>query len=218
MQVVIVDFGSGNLKSLYTSLGKAKEDLKNINIVVSNDSNDVKKSDKVILPGVGTYSDCKKGLESIKGLRDALEETVRRKSRPFLGICVGMQLMSTVGLENGKTKGLNWIPGQVVPIEPGLMKHETLPKPKIPHMGWNQICPNKSHFLFDGITNERYFYFVHSFHFLCDFEDNVLATVDYHQSLVAIVEKENMLGTQFHPEKSQLLGLKFLSNFLKWKP
>jgi len=218
MQVVIVDFGSGNIKSLYTSLEKSKENLNNVKIVVSNNSYDIKNSDKVILPGVGTYPDCKKGLESIAGLTDALEETVKVKGRPFLGICVGMQLMSTVGLENGKTEGLNWIPGQVVPIKPGLMNHGTLKKPKIPHMGWNQICPNSSHTIFDGIKKERYFYFVHSFHFVCDLEDNVLATVDYHQRLVAVVEKENMLGTQFHPEKSQLLGLKFLSNFLKWNP
>jgi len=218
MQVVIIDFGSGNLKSLYTSLERAKEDLNNINIIVSNNSIDIKNSDKVILPGVGTYSDCKKGLESITGLIDTLEEVVKEKSRPFLGICVGMQLMSTFGLENIETQGLDWIPGKVVPIDPSFNEATSLTKPKIPHMGWNEIHLNSSHDIFNGITKKSYFYFVHSFHFICDLKDNILATVDYHQSLVSVVGKENMLGTQFHPEKSQLLGLKFLSNFLEWNP
>ena len=218
MQVVIIDFGSGNLKSLYTSLERAKKDLNNINIIVSNNSIDIKNSDKVILPGVGTYSDCKKGLESITGLIETLEEVVIGKRRPFLGICVGMQLMSTFGLENSKTQGLGWIPGKVVPIDPSFKVATGLAKPKIPHMGWNEVNLNSSHDIFNGISKNSYFYFVHSFHFICDLKDNILATVDYHQSLVSVVGKENMLGTQFHPEKSQLLGLKFLSNFLKWNP
>ena len=172
-------------------------------------------ADRVVLPGVGAFGDCRAGLLAVKGMREALEQRVIRDSVPFLGICVGMQLMATRGLEKGNHEGFNWIPGEVskiVPNDPGL---------KVPHMGWNTLTVCGSHPIFTGIkTGEQglHAYFVHSYHLAATDDSSLLATTDYAGPVTAAVGRANMVGTQFHPEKSQALGLTLIGNFLRWKP
>ena len=218
MKVADIEFGSGNLKSVYRSLEKASYDKNNIRIIVTNKSKIIESADRIILPGVGSFTDCKEGLELISNLIDTLNESVLVRERPFLGICVGMQLMATYGTENKKVKGLDWIPGKVIAINPNPRHQSNGQKIKIPHMGWNKILFDKTHPVLKGLTKESYFYFVHSYHFKCDSQDAVLAEVNYNEKFAALVGINNFLGTQFHPEKSQTLGIKFLSNFLKWDP
>ncbi len=213
-RVAIIDYGSGNLHSAAKAFERAaRETEANAEIIVTSDPKVVAAADRVVLPGVGAFADCKRGLEAVPGMRAALEDTVRRKGRPFLGICVGMQLMAERGLEFETTDGLGWIAGEVRAIEPNDKSF------KIPHMGWNTLDTSAKHALLEGIPtgpNGLHAYFVHSFHFAANDRSVVLAETDYGGPVTAIVAKGNIAGTQFHPEKSQVLGLRLIGNFLKW--
>ncbi|MFZ1773567.1 MAG: imidazole glycerol phosphate synthase subunit HisH [Rhizobiaceae bacterium] len=216
MRVAIIDYGSGNLRSAAKAFERAaREAGLAASIAVTAKADDVARADRIVLPGVGAYADCKAGLDALPGMTDALNEAVMQKGRPFFGICVGMQLMSSRGLEKTVTQGLGWIEGDVVemtPSDPGL---------KIPQIGWNTIRLKKPHVLFDGIKtgdDGLHAYFVHSYHLAAKDPDDVLAVTDYGGDMTAAVARDNMIGTQFHPEKSQALGLTLIGNFLRWKP
>ena len=215
-RTVIIDYGSGNLHSAHKALQRAASDSgADHDIVVSSDAADVLRADRVVLPGVGAFADCKRGLEAVRGMREALEKVVRESGRPFLGICVGMQLMASRGLEFGVHDGLGWIEGEVRQIKPD---DQAL---KIPHMGWNTLETVRGHALLDGIKtgpNGLHAYFVHTFHFAAADPGLVIARTDYGGPVTAMAGKDNLVGTQFHPEKSQTLGLKLLANFLSWRP
>ncbi len=215
-RVVIIDYGSGNLHSARKAFERAAlEAGVAARIDVSSRPEDVGAADRVVLPGVGAFSDCKRGLDSVPGLREALEEAVVGRGRPFLGICVGMQLMAQRGLEFGETPGLGWIDGDVKAIEPDD------PALKIPHMGWNVLSIINDHALLAGIpTGPRglHAYFVHSFHLVARDRSVVVAETNYGGPVTAIAAKGNTVGTQFHPEKSQALGLRLIANFLRWRP
>lgn len=215
-RVAIIDYGSGNLHSAAKAFERAaRESSADARIEVTSSPADVLAADRVVLPGVGAFADCKRGLDAVPGMRDALETSVRGKGRPFLGICVGMQLLAERGLEHVTTEGLGWISGEVrllEPSDPGL---------KIPHMGWNTLTPRRSHPLLNGIaTGPRglHAYFVHSYHLKAADPSDVLAETDYGGPVTAMVGRDNIAGTQFHPEKSQRLGLMLIANFLGWKP
>lgn len=215
-RVVIIDYGSGNLHSAHKAFERAaREGGSDARVVVSAKAEDVASADRVVLPGVGAYADCRRGLDAVPGMVEALVDTVRRKGRPFLGICVGMQLMATRGLEFGETAGLDWIAGDVVAIEPAD------PALKIPHMGWNTLDVLRPHPLLAGLATGPvglHAYFVHSYHLAARDPADVVARTDYGGPVTAIVARDNMAGTQFHPEKSQRLGLGLLANFLAWRP
>jgi imidazole glycerol-phosphate synthase subunit HisH len=215
-RVVIIDYGSGNLHSAAKAFERAaRESEANAEIRVTADPKVVEAADRIVLPGVGAFADCKNGLEAVAGMRAALETAVRRESRPFLGICVGMQLMATRGLEFEVTDGLNWIAGEVRAIQPN---DASL---KIPHMGWNTLNVVTPHPLLDGIktgADGLHAYFVHSYQLVPESRSAVVAETDYGGPVTALVARDNMAGTQFHPEKSQTLGLKLIANFLKWRP
>ena len=214
--VVIVDYGSGNLHSASKAFERAaRESEVDANILVTADPKTVAAADRIVLPGVGAFADCKRGIEAVAGLRPALEKAVRQRERPFLGICVGMQLLATRGLEFEVTQGLGWIPGEVRAIEPDD------PALKIPHMGWNTLTVVNPHTLLDGIKtgpSGLHAYFVHSYHLVTNDAASVVAVTNYGGDVTAMVAKDNIAGTQFHPEKSQTLGLKLIANFLKWQP
>ncbi|MET0409545.1 MAG: imidazole glycerol phosphate synthase subunit HisH [Hyphomicrobium sp.] len=214
--VVIIDYGSGNLHSAAKAFESAARDGgTNAKIIVSPRPDDVLAADRIVLPGVGAYADCKHGLERVPGLIAALEETVRQKQRPFLGICVGMQLLAERGLEFVETPGLGWIKGEVRAIEP------SDPELKIPHMGWNTLNVANAHPLLDGIptgSDGWHAYFVHSFAMVPRERRVIVAETDYGGPITALVADGNIAGTQFHPEKSQKLGLKLIANFLSWAP
>ena len=213
MRISIIDYGSGNLRSVAKSFERAaNEQGLNADVHVTPNPDDVLAADRIVLPGVGAFADCRNGLESVDGLHDALTEAVINKARPFLGVCVGMQLMSDVGHEFGDTPGLGWIAGDVVALEPN---DDSL---KIPHMGWNDLHLETDHPVFDGVETGEHAYFVHSYHFKTKDPAHVLATVDYGGPVTAAIGRDNLVGTQFHPEKSQQLGLHIISNFLKWNP
>jgi imidazole glycerol-phosphate synthase subunit HisH len=216
MRVVIIDYGSGNLRSAEKAFERAaRERGIKAEILVTSDPEQLRHCDRIILPGVGAFKDCRDGLYAIAGLPEALEEQVRCKSKPFLGICVGMQLMATTGLEFGETPGLGWISGVVRRLEPA---PGTL---KVPHMGWNSIDPFHDHPLLAGMSygeTAAHAYFVHSFELIANDPGDVLATTEYGSTITAAVAKDNIAGTQFHPEKSQALGLNLLGNFLEWRP
>ena len=216
MKTVIIDYGSGNLHSAAKAFERAAKDFKiKADIVVSNRPEDLEKAERIVLPGVGAFKDCYEGLLAIEGLREALQEQVITKGKPILGICVGMQIMATRGLEHQVTKGLGWIAGDVKPIAPSDL---TL---KIPHMGWNTIKPASQHALLDGIpTGDAglHAYFVHSYHMEPTLPEDLIATSDYACEITAMVGYDNIVGTQFHPEKSQTLGLALIANFLRWRP
>jgi glutamine amidotransferase len=216
MTTVIVDYGSGNLHSAAKAFERAaRESGAGEDIIVSNDPAAVARADRVVLPGVGAFADCKRGLAAVDGMIDALNDTVRKKGRPFFGICVGMQLMAERGREYEVVEGLGWIPGEVDRIEP------SDPDLKIPHMGWNTLDTKKQHALLDGIAvgpKGLHAYFVHSFQLKPSQQNDLVASADYGGPVTAIVGRDNMVGTQFHPEKSQRLGLALIGNFLKWKP
>ena len=216
MSVAIVDYGSGNLHSAAKAFERAaRESGHDQPILVTSSPDDVAKADRIVLPGVGAYADCKRGLVAVPGMIDALEEAVRKNGRPFFGICVGMQLLAERGLEYQVTPGLGWIAGEVdriAPADPAL---------KIPHMGWNTLDLKKMHPLLDEIPlgpDGLHAYFVHSYQFKTANNDDLVAQTDYGGPLTAIVGRDNIVGTQFHPEKSQRLGLKLIANFLKWTP
>jgi glutamine amidotransferase len=214
--VVIIDYGSGNLHSAAKAFeSAARGSGGSTKIIVSPRPEDVLNADRIVLPGVGAYADCKRGLERAPGLVSALEETVRHKGRPFLGICVGMQLLSERGLEFIDTPGLGWIKGEVRAIEP------QDPSLKIPHIGWNTLNVVNDHPLLKEIPlgpDGWHAYFVHSFGLVAKERRVVVAETDYDGAITALVADGNIAGTQFHPEKSQKLGLKLIANFLNWKP
>ena len=216
MSVVIIDYGSGNLHSAAKAFERAStESETNRSIKVSADPQEVRRATHIVLPGVGAFGDCKAGLAAIDGMIETLEETVHREARPFLGICVGMQLMAERGLEHGLRQGFGWVGGEVRAIEPDDREL------KIPHMGWNTLEPDARHPLLEGIEvgdQGQHAYFVHSYHLAADDEADVVAHADYGGPVTAMVGRDNMVGTQFHPEKSQKLGLKLIANFLKWTP
>lgn len=212
MTTAIIDYGSGNLRSIAKSCERAAESLGET-INVTNRPEEVAKADRVILPGVGAFGDCAAGIRQIAGMRDALEEFVIKKGKPFLGVCVGMQLMANKGFEHGEHEGFGWIPGEVVPIQPKDASY------KIPHMGWNELLVEQpGHPVLKGITSGMHAYFVHSFHFACRDKHAILGTVGYGFPIVAALGRDNIVGTQFHPEKSQKTGLTLLTNFLTWRP
>ena len=211
MYVSIVDYGTGNLNSVSKALEVAAEQIsKKINIKISNKPKDILDSDRIILPGQGSYRQCALGVKNIPGLWDSLNEFVLIKKKPIFGICVGMQLFSEQGYEEQVTEGFGWIKGSVKKIE---INNKDL---KLPHMGWNEVNVLKKNDLFLDIKNLSHFYFVHSFSFEAKDEKDVICTTDYERQVVAGVLKENIFGTQFHPEKSQINGIKLLSNFLNW--
>jgi glutamine amidotransferase len=216
MRVVIIDYGSGNLRSATKAFERASREAGiDAEIELTADAGRVRSADRVVLPGVGAYADCRAGLDAVPGMVDALEEVVTAKGRPVLGICVGMQLMSERGLEKTVTSGLGWIAGDVKVIEPAD------PALKVPQIGWNTIELRRDHPLFAGIpTGEKglHAYFVHSYHLDAKDEGDLLALADYGGPVTAAVARDNYAGTQFHPEKSQALGLALIANFLKWKP
>ncbi|MGQ2907746.1 MAG: imidazole glycerol phosphate synthase subunit HisH [Aliihoeflea sp.] len=216
MRVAIIDYGSGNLRSATKAFERAgREGGTNAQIELTDDAARVASADRIVLPGVGAYADCRRGLDAVPGMVEALTEAVIARGRPFLGICVGMQLLSTRGLEKTITQGLGWIPGDVKEMEP------VDPALKIPQIGWNTIHVKQEHPLFAGIpTGERglHAYFVHSYQLAATDPAQVLATTDYGGPVTAVVGRDNIAGTQFHPEKSQALGLALIANFLRWKP
>ena len=205
MKIALIDYGSGNIQSAFKALELVSNSKKKISII--SNSKDLLKVDKIILPGVGAFADCMKGLKSISGMIDILNEVVLEKKKPFLGICVGMQLLATEGREKGNHKGLGWITGKVIKIK----KNKKI---KIPHMGWNTVEIISKHPILKRKKFESYF--VHSYNFICKNKKNIIATCDYQQKITAIVGKENIIGTQFHPEKSQKIGLEILKNFVSW--
>jgi imidazole glycerol-phosphate synthase subunit HisH len=216
MHVAIIDYGSGNLHSAAKAFERAaREQESKLAIKVTARPEDVADAERVVLPGVGAFADCKRGLEAVPGMIEALDEAVQQRGKPFLGICVGLQLMAERGLEHGITPGLGWIKGEVRAIEPAD------PELKIPHMGWNTLYLAREHKLLEAIpTGESglHAYFVHSFHFVPEDNDALVASTDYGGPVTAFVARDNMAGTQFHPEKSQKLGLALIANFLRWKP
>ena len=216
MRVAIIDYGSGNLRSATKAFERAaRENGVDAEIDLTDKADRVATADRIVLPGVGAYADCRRGLDAVPGMVEALREVVETKARPFLGICVGMQLMSARGLEKTITEGLGWIKGDVRLITPDD------PTLKIPQIGWNTLTLSQPHPLFDNVpTGEDglHAYFVHSYHLSAQNADDVVATADYGGPVTAFVARANMAGAQFHPEKSQTLGLRLIGNFLKWAP
>ncbi len=212
MKVAIVDYGSGNLHSAQKAFERAAREANlRADISLSSDPDFVSRADAIILPGVGAFADCRRGLDAVNGMVEALNYGVHAKARPFFGICVGMQLMATRGLEFETTQGLGWIQGEVVAFRPD---DDQL---KIPHMGWNTL-ERRAHPLLDPIPPKLHAYFVHSYHMVPAHEADLVATTTYGGDITAFVARDTMIGTQFHPEKSQTLGLKLIANFLKWRP
>lgn len=216
MRVAIVDYGSGNLRSASKAFERAAgESGVAAEIDVTSDPDRVAKADRIVLPGVGAFADCRDGLRTVPGMWPAIERSVLEDGKPILGICVGMQLMATRGLEFGETPGFGWIPGDVVAIE------ADDPALKIPHMGWNTLNAVHDHPVLDGIAlgpAGLHAYFVHSFHLEPEQDDTLIARTDYGGQVTAVVGTRNIVGTQFHPEKSQALGLRLIANFLRWAP
>ena len=207
MNVTIVDYNSGNISSVINSFREAAKDK--VNIEVTSDLNKIKSSDKVVLPGQGSFKSCVDALNNINGLVDCLNEFAINDKKPLLGICVGLQMFADVGYEETETKGLGWISGNVSKINNQDGKY------KLPHIGWNQINIVKDSKIFKEIENNSHMYFVHSYEFLPEDKNVISATTDYSSKIVCAVEKENIFGTQFHPEKSDKLGLKIIDNFIK---
>lgn len=211
MITAIVDYNSGNLRSAEKSFQRMANEVNGAEIIVTPDPDVVRRADRIVLPGVGAFSDCRRELGAIDGLFGAIEEKIK-SGTPFMGICVGMQMMATWGREHGDHKGFDWIKGEVVPLSP---KNPAL---KIPHMGWNSLENTPEHPVFDGISAGDHVYFVHSYHLKPNNADDIVATVDYGGAIIAAVGHENIIGTQFHPEKSQSTGLRLIGNFLQWRP
>ncbi len=216
MRVAIIDYGSGNLRSATKAFERAAREAGiDAEIDLTDDAERVAMADRIVLPGVGAYADCRRGLNAVPGMAEAIIDVVEHKGRPFLGICVGMQLMSSRGLEKTITQGFGWIKGDVKEMTP------SDPNLKIPQIGWNTLDIRHPHALFDGIEtgpDGLHAYFVHSYHLAADHGDDVIATTNYGGPMTAFVGRDNIVGAQFHPEKSQKLGLALIANFLRWKP
>jgi imidazole glycerol-phosphate synthase subunit HisH len=213
--VAIIDYGSGNLRSAEKAMARAIADGGlDARVVVTSDAEVVRGAERIVLPGVGAFADCMRGLVAVDGMVEVLSDAVQRRGVPFLGICVGMQLMATRGLEHGEHPGLNWIAGDVVRIAPG---DAAL---KVPHMGWNTLSVRTSHPVLAHLSNaaEPHAYFVHSYCLKPAGREHVLVETDYGGAFAAVVGRDNMIGTQFHPEKSQAVGLQLLQNFVRWRP
>ncbi|GGA21338.1 imidazole glycerol phosphate synthase subunit HisH [Neptunicoccus cionae] len=211
MITAIVDYNSGNLRSAEKSFQRMASEVGGGDIIVTDDPDQVRRADRVVLPGVGAFADCRSELGAINGLFGAIEDKVKA-GNPFLGICVGMQMMATWGREHGNHTGFDWIKGEVVALTPND------PALKIPHMGWNSLNQTPDHPVFDGISAGDHMYFVHSYHLVPENPEDIVATVDYGGDIIAAVGRDNIIGTQFHPEKSQATGLRLIGNFLKWAP
>ena len=213
MGVVVIDYGSGNLRSAAKAVERAAAEVSSrLAVRVVSEAHAVLEAERIVLPGQGAFGDCAAGVAKVPGLRAALEETVIRKGRPFLGICVGMQLMASRGLEHGAHEGFGWIPGDVTRMIP----HDRALK--IPHMGWNDLIVERDHPVLDGIPSGTDVYFVHSYAMRCHDPAHILARVEYGESYPAIIGRDNLIGTQFHPDKSQAAGLRLIANFLRWRP
>jgi glutamine amidotransferase len=213
--IVIIDYGSGNLRSVEKAfLRSILDERLDCHVEVSSDPDKVIQANRVVLPGVGAFADCMNGLKNIAGMRDALCESVIRRGRPFLGICVGMQLLADEGFEHGRTEGLGWVHGDVVPIV------SNQPQYKVPHMGWNEVVVSRPHPVLGHLAQmERpYAYFVHSYRFRCASDQDEIAWTEHGEAICAAIGHDNIFGTQFHPEKSQALGLALLGNFIRWRP
>tara|TARA_R110002020_G_scaffold80502_8_gene200859 strand:+ start:1743 stop:2393 length:651 start_codon:yes stop_codon:yes gene_type:complete len=213
--VTIIDYGAGNLHSAAKAFERMAAGLGNITVEVTADPERVRQADRIMLPGVGAFADCKAGLDAVPGMVEVLNERVITGATPFLGVCVGMQLMASEGREKAVTPGLGWIPGAVQLITP------SDPALKVPHMGWNTISMTRAHPLFDNIPDGPdglHAYFVHSYHLVPEDPGQLLASTDYGGPLTACVGRDNLFGAQFHPEKSQALGLQLIENFLRWTP
>jgi glutamine amidotransferase len=207
MNVTIVDYNSGNISSVINSFNEVAKNK--VNIEVTSDLNKIKSSDKVVLPGQGSFKSCVDALNNINGLADTLNEFATNNKKPLLGICVGFQMFADIGYEEIETKGLGWISGKVSKIDNQNGKY------KLPHIGWNQINIVKNSKIFNDIENNSHMYFVHSYEFVPEDKDAISATTDYSSNIVCSVEKENIFGTQFHPEKSDKIGLKIIQNFIE---
>ncbi|MGI2036043.1 imidazole glycerol phosphate synthase subunit HisH [Rhizobium panacihumi] len=216
MRVAIIDYGSGNLRSATKAFERAAHEAGiDATIDLTDRPEAIASADRIVLPGVGAYADCRAGLAAVDGMHEALLEVVEKKAHPFLGICVGMQLMSSRGLEKTVTEGFGWIEGDVVEMAP------SDPSLKIPQIGWNTLDLKTSHPIFDGIPtgpDGLHAYFVHSYHLAARNGHDVIATTNYGGAMTAFVGRDNMVGSQFHPEKSQALGLALIANFMKWAP
>jgi imidazole glycerol-phosphate synthase subunit HisH len=213
MLTAVIDYGSGNLRSAAKALERAAGELHgDERVLVTSRPEEAAAADRIVLPGQGAFADCRRGLATVRGLEEAIAEAVIARGRPFFGICVGMQLMADRGREFEVVDGLGWVGGEVVAIEPADLSL------KIPHMGWNQLTLERSHPVFDGIAEGTHTYFVHSFHFAVADRADLIATADYAQAVTAAVGRDNLVGTQFHPEKSQAAGLRLIANFLRWRP
>ncbi len=212
-RLAIIDYGSGNVRSVQRALEAAANAHEiRLDVLLTDDPDRIRQADRIVLPGVGHYADCAAGLIARTGVTEALNEAVFRSRRPFLGICVGMQLMADVGREDVETRGLGWIPGAVERITP------SDPNLPVPHMGWNTLTDMRDHPLFNGLGPEPHVYFVHSYALKAEKRDHVAARCDYGGKFVAAVARDNLFGAQFHPEKSQKAGQLLLANFLRWKP
>jgi glutamine amidotransferase len=214
MTVALIDYGSGNLRSAAKAVERVMGELgRTDHVTVTADPDTVAKADRVILPGVGAFGDCRAGIAALDGMAEAIEQAIIVKGQPFLGICVGMQLMATVGREFGDHAGFGWLPGEVRALTP---RDQSL---KIPHMGWNTLSVgDHDHPVLAGLTDGHHAYFVHSYHFVPEDPAHLLAVTDYGGPVTAAVGRDNLVGTQFHPEKSQAVGLKLIENFLNWMP
>ena len=212
MLTAIIDYESGNLHSAHKAFERMAREVNAGEVIITSDADVVARADRIVLPGDGAFPACYEALTGTGGLFDAMREAVEEKGRPFLGICVGMKLMATMGREYRDTPGLDWIKGEVVEIKP---ENKAL---KVPHMGWNDLIINHQHPVLNGIDSGDHTYFVHSYHFEVAKSAERLAHVDYGHNVTAVIGRDTMLGMQFHPEKSQGTGLRMLSNFLQWKP
>ena len=213
MTTAILDYGSGNLRSAAKAFERAAAESGSTEpVVVTSRGEEVAAADRIVLPGVGAFADCRRGLAAVPGLEAALVEAVIGRGRPFLGICVGMQLMAECGREFETVEGLGWLSGEVVAIEP------SDPALKIPHMGWNELVVRAAHPVLAGLPAGAHVYFVHSYQFRPAEQADCLAETDYAGPIAAVVGRDNLIGTQFHPEKSQMAGLRLIANFLRWRP
>ncbi len=217
MAIVIIDSGTGNLRSAAKSFEAALAHLgRHDRVIVSGNVADVLAADRIVLPGQGAFKDCMQSLNALPGMREALEKTVIEQARPFMGICVGMQMLAEKGYEHGVHAGLGWVQGEIHKVETYSPENKEVSL-KIPHMGWNDICLKQNHPLFSGLKTGDHLYFVHSYHMRCA-PEILLASVSYGSDITAAIGRDNIVATQFHPDKSQQAGIQVISNFLKWRP